>query len=84
MLPQHQQAVPQVCSQAAECEDLAKWYGGSIAHQYEQLLARQWRFGVSRVWTLVFGYREDRTPTHGYEATREAAMAAFKRSWSRQ
>jgi hypothetical protein len=28
---------------AAECEDLAKWYGGLIKQQYEQL-ARQWRF----------------------------------------
>jgi len=26
---------------------------------------------------LAFGHHEDRTPTHGYEATREAAMAAF-------
>jgi hypothetical protein len=32
-------------------------------------------------WTLAFG---DRTPTHGYEATREAAMAAFAKSWRRQ
>jgi hypothetical protein len=24
---------------------------------------------------------EGRTPTHGYEATREAAMAAFAKSW---
>src|SRR5215813_6949849 len=22
------------------------------------------------MWTLVFGHHEDRTPTHGYEATR--------------
>jgi len=29
------------------------------------------------LWTLAFGQHEDRTPTHGYEATREAAMAAF-------
>ena len=27
--------------------------------------------------TLAFGHHEDRTPTHGYAATREAAMAAF-------
>jgi hypothetical protein len=27
--------------------------------------------------TLAFGHHEDRTPTHGYEPTREAAMAAF-------
>jgi hypothetical protein len=29
------------------------------------------------MWTLTFWHHEDRTPTHGYEATREAAMAAF-------
>jgi hypothetical protein len=39
--------------------------------------------GVPWMWTLIFGYHEDRTPTHGYAATREAAMAAFKRSWER-
>ena len=27
---------------------------------------------------------EDRTPTHGYEAMREAAMAAFAKSWRRR
>jgi hypothetical protein len=32
-------------------------------------------------WTLAFGHHEDRTPTHGYEPTREAAMAAFAKSW---
>jgi hypothetical protein len=26
------------------------------------------------MWTLAFGHHEDRTPTHGYESTREAAM----------
>jgi hypothetical protein len=35
------------------------------------------------LWTLAFGHHEDRTPTHGYEATREAAMAAFAKSWRR-
>jgi hypothetical protein len=29
----------------------------------------------------AFGHHEDRTPTHGYAATREAAMAAFVKSW---
>ena len=32
------------------------------------------------LWTLAYGQHEDRTPTHGYEATREAAMAAFAKS----
>jgi hypothetical protein len=35
------------------------------------------------MWTLIFGYHEDRTTTHGYEQTREAAMAAFAKSWRR-
>jgi hypothetical protein len=34
-------------------------------------------------WTLAFGYHRDRRPTHGYAATREAAMAAFAKSWRR-
>jgi hypothetical protein len=27
---------------------------------------------------------DDHTPTHGYESTREAAMAAFAKSWRRE
>jgi hypothetical protein len=34
--------------------------------------------------TLAFGQHEDRTPTHGYEPTREAAMAEFAKSWRRE
>jgi hypothetical protein len=30
------------------------------------------------------GHHEDRTPTHGYEPTREATMAAFAKSWRRE
>ena len=30
------------------------------------------------------GDHEDRTPTHGYAATGEEAMAAFAKSWQRQ
>jgi hypothetical protein len=33
--------------------------------------------GSPWMWTLAFGHHEDRTPTHGYAATREAAMTAF-------
>ena len=36
--------------------------------------------GQPWLWTLIYGYHEDRTPTHGYEPTREAAMAAFAKS----
>jgi hypothetical protein len=37
--------------------------------------------GTPWMWTLAFGHHEDRTPTHGYEATREVEMAAFAKSW---
>jgi hypothetical protein len=32
--------------------------------------------GSSWMWTLAFGHHEDRTLTHAYEATREAANAS--------
>jgi hypothetical protein len=40
--------------------------------------------GTGWMWTLAIGYHEDRTPTHGNAATREAAMAAFAKSWRRE
>jgi hypothetical protein len=40
--------------------------------------------GSPWMWRLALGYHEDRTPTHGYAATREAAMTAFARSWRRE
>ena len=36
--------------------------------------------GSPWMWTLAYGHHEDRTPAHGYEPTREAAMAAFAKS----
>jgi hypothetical protein len=33
--------------------------------------------GTPWMWTLAFGHHEDRTPTHGYAETREAALAAW-------
>jgi hypothetical protein len=38
---------------------------------------------ASWLWTLAYGEHEDRTPTHGYETTREAAIAAFAKNWRR-
>ena len=40
--------------------------------------------GTPWMWTLAFGHHEDRTLTHGYEPTREAAMAAFTKSCWRE
>ena len=39
---------------------------------------------VGRIMKAAAKPPEDRTPTHGYEATREAAMAAFANSWRRE
>ena len=36
--------------------------------------------GAPWMWTLAYGYHEDRSPTHGYEADRAAAMKAFATS----
>jgi hypothetical protein len=36
------------------------------------------------MWTLAYGHHGERKPTHGYEATRDAAMAAFAKSWRRE
>jgi hypothetical protein len=43
---------------------------GHILKVHEAPVGSPW------MWTLALGYHEDRTPTHGYEPTREAAMAA--------
>jgi hypothetical protein len=40
--------------------------------------------GPPWMWTLAFGHHEGRSPTHAYAATREAAMAAFAKSWRRE
>jgi len=48
------------------------------------LKARAAPVGAPWMWTLAFGHHEDRPPTHGYAATREAAMAAFAKSWRRE
>jgi hypothetical protein len=40
--------------------------------------------GMSWMWTLAFDHHEDRTPTHGDEPTREAAMVAFAKGWRRE
>src|SRR5215467_15290547 len=39
--------------------------------------------GTPWLWTLAYGHHDDRTPIYGYEPTREAAMAAFAKSWQR-
>jgi len=40
--------------------------------------------GTPWLWTLGYGHTRNRTPIYGYEPTREAAMAAFAKSWRRE
>ena len=40
--------------------------------------------GQPWLWTLAYGHHADRSPIYGYEPTREAAMAAFGKSWRRE
>lgn len=36
------------------------------------------------MWTIAPGYEEDHSPTHGHEATLEAATRAFAKAWRRE
>ena len=53
-----------------------------------EVVGRIFKAGVSVarpwMWTLIFPHHEDRTPTHGYAVTREAAMTAFAKCWRRE
>ena len=40
--------------------------------------------GAPWFWSLGYGHHKDCTPMLGYAETREAAMAAFARSWRRE
>ena len=67
---------------------------GPIADQYRVLAGDQvvGRIRLSEAaptatpwrWTLAYGQQVKRTRTHGYGATREAALQAFARSWNRE
>jgi hypothetical protein len=52
---------------------------GTINDLYKRLIkkAAVAPVGTPWMWTLAFGYHEDRTPTHGYAETREAAMTVL-------
>jgi hypothetical protein len=40
--------------------------------------------GSPWMWSFIIPHHKDRKPTHGYAATREAAIAAFAKSWRRE
>ena len=78
-----------VLKRAAASRLSGHWYdddydvlsGGEIVGRIMKAAAAP--VGSPWMWTLVL-YHEGRTPTHGYEPTREAAMAAFAKSWRRE
>jgi hypothetical protein len=40
--------------------------------------------GSSWMWHFSFEHHQARAPTHGYEAARDAAVAAFAKMWGRE
>jgi hypothetical protein len=40
--------------------------------------------GTPWMWSIDYAFHEGRHPTRGFEATREAAMRAFAKSWHRE
>jgi hypothetical protein len=40
--------------------------------------------GTPWMWAIAYGNHKDQTLTHGYEATRQAAIQAFDRNWHRE
>lgn len=62
----------------------AGWPGGKARGSPRIMKEAAKPANASWLWTLAYGQHEDRTPTHGYEATREAAMAAFAKRWRRE
>jgi hypothetical protein len=74
---------PQADRAAGQCETAA-WSSSYATAGAAGATGRALDERSLRMWTLAFGHHEDRTPTHGYEPTREAAMAAFAKSWRRE
>ena len=40
--------------------------------------------GTPWMWSFILPHQQGRSPTHGYAESREAAMAAFAKSWRRE
>ena len=54
------------------------WIIGRIVLSDASPAERRW------MWSLDHAFHKGQEPTHGYEATREAAMAAIAKSWRRE
>jgi hypothetical protein len=54
------------------------WIIGRIVLSDASPAERPW------MWSLDHAFHKGQEPTHGYEATREAAMAAIAKSWRRE
>ena len=81
-LPRSQTCIGQLTIRRGNEDDYDMLAGGDVVGRIFNANASP--VGASWMWTLAFGHHEDRTRTHGYVATREAAMAAFAKSWRRE
>jgi hypothetical protein len=54
-----------------------------VLHQGE-VVGRIFKEGRSWSWGMAYGHHRDHHPSHGHEATREDATAAFRKSWLRE
>src|SRR5262245_36711984 len=73
-----------MCPRRSTRNCLPSWRAPRATSSPHPCLCDDSRLGMSWMWTLAFGHHEDRTPTHGYAATRDAAMTAFAKSWRRE
>jgi hypothetical protein len=69
---------------ASACRPFGQWNDNDYDVVGRIMLAAAAPVGSPWLWTLGYGHHEDRAPTRGYESTREAAMAAFAKSWRRE
>jgi hypothetical protein len=63
-------------------EDFDVLAGGVVVGRIFQANAAP--VGSPWMWSFIIPHHEGRKPTHGYAATREAAMAAFAKCWQRE
>src|SRR5260221_290289 len=67
---------------SGEWDDYDVLAGGRVGGQIVESAAAP--VGPPWMGTAASGQHEDRTATHGYAETREAAMGAFAKSWRRE
>ena len=69
----------------AESPGKGQWHSRQVDGRRCWFKGYHGKFSASELyWPGAFDHHADRVPTNGYEATRQAAMAAFAKSWRRE